>query len=151
MNPKTLSVIFIFALMATTVLAVGISPPIGIERQETKPGKWVEGVTYMIDLPYAGYDPLFSFIKNGNQIKLNSNCAFSSGCDYYGNWKNTFTLTQSDDKTFDLFYINSTVHTHYQFRVQPTGNVRVYVSHDQCYPAGCQNPPLHLIGTYQLG
>lgn len=150
MNKKALSILFILGLMATTAAAAGINSSIDVERQEVQLGVWGENATYSIETPYATYDPLFSFVKNGDQIKLSSNCAFMSGCDYYGNWKDTFTLVQDDPQTFDLFYINSTVHTHYQFRIQPTGNVKVFASHDQCYPVGCQNPPLHLVGVYTL-
>jgi hypothetical protein len=149
MTKKILSILFIFALMASTAFAVGINSSIDLERQDIQAGNWGDNTTYSIDTPYVTYDPLFSFVKNGDQIKLNSNCAFMSGCDYYGIWKNTFTLLQNDEKTLDLFYINSSVHTHYQFRIQPTGNVKVYAAHDQCYPSGCQNPPLHLIGAYK--
>ncbi len=107
-----------------------------------------ENTRYQVVLPYSTPDVLFAFEKNGSGFQLYSNCTYIYGCNYFGLWNNPFSYRAASNHTYTVVYTQSTVINTYRFTPQSNGTVKVYASHDQCYPSGCQNPPLKFVGTY---
>ena len=107
----------------------------------------INGQIYTINLPYNAIDSLHHFVKQGNTATLYSNCAQLSGCNFWGLWAAPFQLTQNADGSYTTIFTTATVVNEYKF-VPVGGSVDVFAKHDQCYPNGCQNPPLHYIGQF---
>ncbi len=108
----------------------------------------VNGYVYTITPPYNTIDSLHHFVRLGNTVTLYSNCAQLSGCNFWGFWATPFQLTQNADGSYNVIFSTSTVINEYKFVPVFDGGVDVFARHDQCYPDGCQNPPLQYIGQF---
>ena len=108
----------------------------------------VNGYMYTVSLPYNTVDPLHHFVRQGNTVMLYSNCVQLSGCNFWGSWVAPFQLTQNIDGSYTTIFTTATVVNEYRFVPILDGGIDVFAKHDQCYPNGCQNPPLQYVGQF---
>lgn len=140
-----LSVILFYAKIVLVAIAGVFLINIAIGRMYIP--SIIDGQVYTITLPYVLPDSLHHFTKQGNTITLYSNCVQLSGCSFWGFWTLPFQLIQNSDGSYTTIFTTSTVINEYRF-VPVDGGVDVFARHDQCYPIGCQNPPMQYVGQF---